>query len=109
MNSITKLLYFFSTKNYIYNVGLLVLAFLSSLVTTLVSIRYQHLHERVSSDHDLSGPQKFHTHAVLRIGGIGTFLTLVICAWVAHSTLSLERDSSYFKSIYALYLPLRLA
>jgi UDP-N-acetylmuramyl pentapeptide phosphotransferase/UDP-N-acetylglucosamine-1-phosphate transferase len=70
---------------------LLVLAFFVSLVTTLVLIRYQHLHEKVSSDHDLSGPQKFHTHAVPRIGGIGIFLALVISAWVAHSVLSLER------------------
>ncbi len=70
---------------------LLVLAFLVSLLTTLVLIRYQHLHQKVSSDHDLSGPQKFHTQAVPRIGGIGIFLALVISAWAAHSTLSVER------------------
>ena len=70
---------------------LLVLAFFVSLVTTLVLIRYQHLHEKVSSDHDLSGPQKFHTHAVPRIGGVGIFLSLVISAWVAHGVLSLEK------------------
>jgi UDP-N-acetylmuramyl pentapeptide phosphotransferase/UDP-N-acetylglucosamine-1-phosphate transferase len=70
---------------------LLVLAFFVSLVTTLALIRYQHLHEKISSDHDLSGPQKFHTHAVPRIGGVGIFLALVISAWGAHSFLSLER------------------
>jgi UDP-GlcNAc:undecaprenyl-phosphate GlcNAc-1-phosphate transferase len=70
---------------------LLVLAFFVSLVTTLFLIRYQHLHEKVSSDHDLSGPQKFHTHAVPRIGGVGIFLALVISAWISHSILSLER------------------
>jgi UDP-GlcNAc:undecaprenyl-phosphate GlcNAc-1-phosphate transferase len=70
---------------------LLVLAFFVSLITTLVLIRYQHLHERVTSDHDLSGPQKFHTHAVPRIGGIGIYLALVFSAWVSHSVLSLER------------------
>jgi UDP-N-acetylmuramyl pentapeptide phosphotransferase/UDP-N-acetylglucosamine-1-phosphate transferase len=70
---------------------LLVLAFFVSLVTTLVLIRYQHLHEKVTSDHDLSAPQKFHTHAVPRIGGVGIFLALAISAWVAHSVLSLER------------------
>jgi UDP-N-acetylmuramyl pentapeptide phosphotransferase/UDP-N-acetylglucosamine-1-phosphate transferase len=69
---------------------LLVLAFFVSLVTTLILIRYQHLHEKVSSDHDLSGPQKFHTHAVPRIGGVGIFLALVISAWVAHNVLLLE-------------------
>jgi UDP-GlcNAc:undecaprenyl-phosphate GlcNAc-1-phosphate transferase len=70
---------------------LLILTFFFSLFTTLVLIRYQHLHERVSGDHNLSGPQKFHTRAVPRIGGVGIFLALVISAWVAHSVLSLER------------------
>jgi UDP-N-acetylmuramyl pentapeptide phosphotransferase/UDP-N-acetylglucosamine-1-phosphate transferase len=70
---------------------LLVLAFLVSLLTTLVLIRYQHLHQKVSSDHDLLGPQKFHTHAVPRIGGVSIFLALVISAWVAQSIFSFER------------------
>ncbi len=70
---------------------LLVLAFFVSLASTLLLIRYRNLHEKVSSDHDLSGPQKFHKHAVPRIGGIGIFLALMITAWVAHSNLSLEK------------------
>jgi UDP-GlcNAc:undecaprenyl-phosphate/decaprenyl-phosphate GlcNAc-1-phosphate transferase len=70
---------------------LLVLAFFVSLVSTLALIRYQHLHEKISSDHDLSGPQKFHTHAVTRIGGIGIYLALVIAALFA--LLVLKRDS----------------
>ncbi|QWD80035.1 glycosyltransferase family 4 protein [Polynucleobacter sp. MWH-Spelu-300-X4] len=61
----------------------LILAFFSSLLVTLVLIRYQHLHEKISHDHDLSGPQKFHTHAVPRIGGIGIFLALLISGVVA--------------------------
>jgi UDP-GlcNAc:undecaprenyl-phosphate/decaprenyl-phosphate GlcNAc-1-phosphate transferase len=69
----------------------LVLAFFVSLVTSLVLIRYQHLHESASGDHDLSGPQKFHTSVVPRIGGIGIFLALVVSAWIAHSVLSLEK------------------
>jgi hypothetical protein len=32
---------------------LLVLAFFASLVSTLALVRYQHLHEKISSDHDL--------------------------------------------------------
>jgi UDP-N-acetylmuramyl pentapeptide phosphotransferase/UDP-N-acetylglucosamine-1-phosphate transferase len=54
----------------------LILAFFCSLLVTLGLIRYKHLHEKISSDHDLSGPQKFHTHAVPRIGGIGIFLAI---------------------------------
>jgi UDP-N-acetylmuramyl pentapeptide phosphotransferase/UDP-N-acetylglucosamine-1-phosphate transferase len=59
---------------------LLVLAFFISLVSTLGLVRYRHLHANISGDHDLSGPQKFHTHAVPRIGGIGIYLALVITA-----------------------------
>jgi UDP-GlcNAc:undecaprenyl-phosphate GlcNAc-1-phosphate transferase len=70
---------------------LLVLAFFVSLVSTLALVRYQHLHEKMSSDHDLSGPQKFHTLAVPRIGGIGVYLALVITALFALLVLKLDR------------------
>ena len=70
---------------------LLVLAFFVSLLSTLALVRYQHLHEKMSSDHDLSGPQKFHTHVVPRIGGIGIYLALVIAALFAHLVLKLDR------------------
>jgi len=70
---------------------LLVLAFFVSLVSTLVLVRYQHLHEKISSDHDLSGPQKFHSIAVPRIGGVGVYLTLVITALFAYLVLKLDR------------------
>ncbi len=48
----------------------LLAAFLSSFVATLLIIRFKHLHEKFSADSDLSGPQKFHTNIVPRIGGI---------------------------------------
>lgn len=69
----------------------LVLAFVLSLVITLGLIRYQHLHERVTNDCDLSGPQKFHTHAVPRIGGIGIALSIFITSLIAFFFFSLER------------------
>jgi UDP-GlcNAc:undecaprenyl-phosphate/decaprenyl-phosphate GlcNAc-1-phosphate transferase len=62
---------------------LFVLAFFVSLISTLALVRYQHLHEKISSDHDLSGPQKFHTQAVPRIGGLGIFLALICSALFA--------------------------
>ena len=43
---------------------------LLSIVITYAIIRYQHLHQAHSHDHDLSGVQKFHTEAVPRIGGV---------------------------------------
>ena len=50
------------------------IAFLTSLVVTLLVIRYQHLHAHVTADHDLEGVQKFHATPVPRIGGVGVFL-----------------------------------
>ncbi len=69
----------------------LILAFLLSLLSTLWLIRYQHLHEKMSSDHDLSGPQKFHHHVVPRIGGIGIFLAILITSVIAAVFFALER------------------
>lgn len=51
-------------------IGLLA-AFFTSFIATLLIIRYQHLHSHLSADSDLTGPQKFHTISVPRIGGIG--------------------------------------
>jgi UDP-N-acetylmuramyl pentapeptide phosphotransferase/UDP-N-acetylglucosamine-1-phosphate transferase len=69
----------------------LIFAFFLSLLITLGLIRYQHLHEKISSDHDLSGPQKFHAFAVPRIGGIGIFLSLLITGLIAHVLLDLDK------------------
>ena len=59
----------------------LLTAFFTSLVTTLLIIRFNHLHSHLSADSDLSGPQKFHQTIVPRIGGIsialGLFLALL--------------------------------
>jgi len=48
----------------------LLTAFFASFITTLLIIRFKHLHGQFSGDHDLTGPQKFHTGSVPRIGGI---------------------------------------
>jgi UDP-N-acetylmuramyl pentapeptide phosphotransferase/UDP-N-acetylglucosamine-1-phosphate transferase len=54
----------------------LLAAFLSSFIATLLIIRLKHLHERFSADSDLSGPQKFHTSIVPRIGGVSIAIGL---------------------------------
>jgi UDP-N-acetylmuramyl pentapeptide phosphotransferase/UDP-N-acetylglucosamine-1-phosphate transferase len=54
-----------------------VVSFLSSLVVTLLVVRSASLHSRISADHDLSGPQKFHTQPVPRIGGLGVLVAMV--------------------------------
>ncbi len=50
---------------------LIVLAFLTAFAVTLCIVRAFKGLGRAASDHDLSGPQKFHTRAVPRVGGIG--------------------------------------
>ena len=55
----------------------LAIAFLTSLLITLLVIRYQHLHGHLTADHDLDGVQKFHATPVPRVGGVGVFLGLL--------------------------------
>ena len=50
---------------------ILVVAFVVSLVVTLITVRSAKAHAHLSHDHDLSGPQKFHALPVPRIGGFG--------------------------------------
>ena len=69
----------------------LILAFFVSLLATLALVRYQHLHHHFSGDSDLSGPQKFHSHSVPRIGGIGIFLAILVAGAVASGFFKLER------------------
>ncbi len=52
-------------------------AFLVSLIVTLLVVRYEHLHAHVTADHDLDGVQKFHTTPVPRIGGVGVVIGLI--------------------------------
>jgi UDP-GlcNAc:undecaprenyl-phosphate GlcNAc-1-phosphate transferase len=59
-------------------------AFFSSLLVILLIIRYRHVHEHLSGDHDLSGPQKFHHESVPRIGGLGIYVALLITNLVAY-------------------------
>jgi UDP-N-acetylmuramyl pentapeptide phosphotransferase/UDP-N-acetylglucosamine-1-phosphate transferase len=66
-------------------IWLLVLSFTASALTTLLVIASAHRHARWSADHDLSGPQKMHSLAVPRIGGIGIaagMLVGLLALWV---------------------------
>lgn len=56
----------------------LVLSFVVSLLVTLLVIRSSARHAGLSADHDLSGPQKFHTRPVPRVGGFGVFVALLL-------------------------------
>jgi UDP-N-acetylmuramyl pentapeptide phosphotransferase/UDP-N-acetylglucosamine-1-phosphate transferase len=73
-------------------IGLLA-AFFSSFITTLLIIRFEHLHGHISADSDLSGPQKFHKTSVPRIGGISIaigVLSAILVRLQANSSASIE-------------------
>ena len=53
------------------------IAFCSSLIATFLLIRYGHIHQHLSGDHDLNSPQKFHSKIVPRVGGIA--IALGVC------------------------------
>ena len=55
----------------------LVIAFILSLLATLLVVRYSHLHEHFTADYDTSGVQKFHSSPVPRVGGLGLVLGLI--------------------------------
>lgn len=69
------------------------IAFLASLIVTLLVVRYEHLHAHITADNDLGGVQKFHTIPVPRIGGIGVMIGL-FCGEVAK--LFLEPEAASF-------------
>jgi UDP-N-acetylmuramyl pentapeptide phosphotransferase/UDP-N-acetylglucosamine-1-phosphate transferase len=52
-------------------IWILALSFALSALATLAVIASASRHGHWSADHDLSGPQKMHAHAVPRVGGIG--------------------------------------
>jgi len=48
----------------------LLLSFITSTLATLLIIRFKHLHEKITNDHFFNEPQKIHSIAVPRIGGL---------------------------------------
>ncbi len=52
-------------------IWILALSFALSALGTLAVIASASRHAHWSADHDLSGPQKMHAHAVPRVGGLG--------------------------------------
>jgi UDP-N-acetylmuramyl pentapeptide phosphotransferase/UDP-N-acetylglucosamine-1-phosphate transferase len=71
---------------------LLVSAFVASFLVTLWIVRATKGLQRLGGDHDLSGPQKFHTHPVPRIGGLGIIVGVAagaaVLAWREPMTAS---------------------
>ena len=51
--------------------------FLVGLLATLLIMRWSIRHGSMSADHDLSGPQKFHSRPVPRVGGAGVVIAIL--------------------------------
>ena len=70
----------------------LLTAFFASFIATLLVIRFKNLHQHISGDSDLSGPQKFHLVSVPRIGGIsialGIFIAITLRAYSASTEVN---------------------
>jgi UDP-N-acetylmuramyl pentapeptide phosphotransferase/UDP-N-acetylglucosamine-1-phosphate transferase len=63
----------------------LLLGFGISLCTTFFIIRSARTHSRFSGDVDMSGPQKFHSRPVPRVGGLGILVGLsaaLVALWI---------------------------
>ena len=52
-------------------------SFITSLIVALLLVRSASKHAHLSADHDLSGPQKFHSRPVPRVGGIAVFAAIL--------------------------------
>jgi UDP-N-acetylmuramyl pentapeptide phosphotransferase/UDP-N-acetylglucosamine-1-phosphate transferase len=57
---------------------LTIFSFATSAIITGLVVRYQHLHNHVSGDHDFNGPQKVHTVITPRIGGAAIMMGMLI-------------------------------
>ncbi len=64
----------------------LALPFFTSLVITLLILRFQNVHSKYTADHDLTGVQKFHSRAVPRIGGLSIMIAMItMVGWLVIS------------------------
>ncbi len=61
-----------------------IFSFLVSLIVTALVIKSAGRHGAFSADDDLSGPQKFHSHPVPRIGGFALMVAMVAAVGLVH-------------------------
>ncbi|WP_438978926.1 MraY family glycosyltransferase [Polynucleobacter sp.] len=83
--------------------SVLAVSFLASLLITLWVIRSGHLHSKFSADSDTAAIQKFHSHLVPRIGGLGILIGLLISFLVRR--LENEAVSNFGLLLIASSLP----
>lgn len=81
-------------------IGILVAFFLSFGITILI-IRTQNLHGKMSGDIDFDGPQKFHTRSVPRIGGLAIGIA-IFTSTIWHFQNNLQGIEGLFLLLSAL-------
>jgi UDP-N-acetylmuramyl pentapeptide phosphotransferase/UDP-N-acetylglucosamine-1-phosphate transferase len=60
-------------------------SFIAALLSALLIVRSSGRHAKLSADHDLSGPQKFHARPVPRIGGMAVCAAVLVGTGVAQA------------------------
>lgn len=84
----------------------LAIAVIVSLLTAMLLVVTSKWHGRFSSDHAGSGPQKLHTGAVPRVGGVAIMFGFAAALLVATITLATgERSAISIYLILALFVP----
>ncbi|WP_418316464.1 MraY family glycosyltransferase [Piscinibacter sakaiensis] len=78
----------------------LIFSFLGALACTLLIIKSSRSHGAFSADHDLQGPQKFHSQPVPRIGGVSLLFAMV----AGLAALDVGMDGASTASIWLLLL-----
>lgn len=73
----------------------LTISFIASLLITWLVVWSSSKHSVLSADHDMSGPQKFHSHPVPRIGGVGVFAAIVAGSLFVQVTQSVETQTMW--------------
>ena len=77
--------------------------FLVGLLATLLIMRWSIRHGSMSADHDLSGPQKFHSRPVPRVGGAAVVIAILAGVVIAHfNRLQIGRASCRERVCYAV-------
>lgn len=69
-------------------------AFLVSILSTLLLVKFRNFHGHYTNDSDLSGVQKFHTNIVPRVGGVS-----IIAAMLMTCAIAFFRDPQILKSL----------
>lgn len=81
----------------------LIVSFLTALFVSIVLIRSASRHGHRSADDDLTGPQKFHSRPVPRIGGIAVFAA--VCAGTGLAQLTPDHRHPLLWVLLAVSLP----